>query len=61
MIYQHLWVSPANLTTPLLLDAIKRIIRLTQTHNTALGCYVNDFESGETVVELGGSTHCVRQ
>ena len=38
---------------PLLLDAIKRVITLTQMHNIPLGCYVNDFESGEQWLRLG--------
>ena len=42
-----------ELDHPRLLDAIKEIIRLTQAHNIALGCYVNDFESGEQWLRLG--------
>ena len=42
-----------ELEHPLLLDAIKEIIRLAKAHNTALGCYVNDFESGEQWLHLG--------
>ena len=38
---------------PCLLDAIKEIVRLAQAHNIALGCYVNDFESGEQWLRLG--------
>ena len=38
---------------PLLLDAIKRVITLTQMHDIPLGCYVNDFESGEQWLRLG--------
>ena len=42
-----------ELDHPLLLDAIKEIIKLAEAHNTALGCYVNDFESGEQWLHLG--------
>lgn len=42
-----------ELDHPLLLDAIKKIITLTQMHNVPLGCYVNDFESGEKWLRLG--------
>lgn len=42
-----------ELDHPLLLDAIKQVIRLAQTHNVPLGCYVNDFESGEQWLSLG--------
>ena len=38
---------------PQLLEAIKKIIRRTQTHNIPLGCYVNDFASGEQWLDLG--------
>ena len=38
---------------PLLLDAIRKIITLTQRHNVPLGCYVNDFESGEQWLQQG--------
>ena len=58
-----IFIGPYDLSTsmgisgeldhPLLLDAIKQIIGLTQTHNIALGCYVNDFESGEQWLNLG--------
>ena len=42
-----------ELDHPLLLEAIKEIINLTQTQNIPLGCYVNDFESGEQWLNLG--------
>ena len=42
-----------ELDHPLLLDAIKEIIKLAEAHNTALGCYVNDFEGGEQWLHLG--------
>ena len=42
-----------ELDHPLLLDAIKKVITLTQGHNIPLGCYVNDFESGEQWLRLG--------
>ena len=42
-----------ELDHPLLLDAIKQVIRLAQTHDVPLGCYVNDFESGEQWLSLG--------
>ena len=42
-----------ELNHPLLLEAIKNIINLTQTHNIPLGCYVNDFEGGEQWLNLG--------
>ena len=42
-----------ELDHPLLLDAMKEIISLTQRHNIPLGCYVNDFESGEQWLSLG--------
>ena len=42
-----------ELDHPSLLDAIKAIIDLTQTHDIPLGCYVNDFESGKQWVNLG--------
>ncbi|MXZ01154.1 aldolase, partial [Candidatus Poribacteria bacterium] len=57
------FVGPYDLSTsmgisgeldhPRLLDAIKEIIRLAQAHNIALGCYVNDFESGEQWLRSG--------
>ena len=42
-----------ELDHPLLLDAIKKIIGLTQARNIPLGCYVNDFQSGEQWLNLG--------
>ena len=42
-----------ELNHPRLLEAIKNIIHRTQTHNIPLGCYVNDFESGEQWLNLG--------
>ena len=42
-----------ELNHPLLLEAIKNIINLTQARNIPLGCYVNDFESGEQWLNLG--------
>lgn len=42
-----------QLENPLLLDAIERIIEVAQTYNVHLGCYVNDFESGERWLNLG--------
>ena len=42
-----------ELDHPRLLDAIKEIIGLAQAHNIALGCYVNDFESGEQWLRSG--------
>lgn len=57
------FVGPYDLSTsmgisgeldhPQLLEAIKKIIRHAQTHNIPLGCYVNDFESGEQWLRLG--------
>ena len=38
---------------PQLLEGIKKIVRHTQRHNIPLGCYVNDFESGEQWLNLG--------
>ncbi len=58
-----LFIGPYDLSTsmgisgeldhPDLLDAIKEIIRRAQAHNIALGCYVNDFESGEQWLRSG--------
>lgn len=42
-----------ELDHPLLLEAIKEVINLTQTHHIPLGCYVNDFESGRKWLNLG--------
>ncbi len=42
-----------ELNHPLLLDAIKKVITLTQRYNVPLGCYVNDFENGEQWLRLG--------
>ena len=42
-----------ELDHPLLLDAIKKVITLAQRHNVPLGCYVNNFESGEQWLKLG--------
>ena len=42
-----------ELDHPLLLDAIKKVITLAQQHNVPLGCYVNNFESGEQWLKLG--------
>lgn len=42
-----------ELDHPLLLDTMKKIIDLTQSHNIPLGCYVNDFESGKQWLNLG--------
>ncbi|RKU21875.1 aldolase [Candidatus Poribacteria bacterium] len=57
------FVGPYDLSTsmgisgeldhPQLLEAIKKIIRHAQTHNIPLGCYVNDFESGEQWLRSG--------
>lgn len=57
------FVGPYDLSTsmgisgeldhPLLLDTIKKVIALTQMHNVPLGCYVNDFESGEQWLRHG--------
>lgn len=42
-----------ELDHPLLLDAIKKVITVTQKHNVPLGCYVNDFAGGEQWLRLG--------
>ena len=57
------FVGPYDLSTsmgisgeldhPLLLDAIKKVITLAQRHSVPLGCYVNNFESGEQWLKLG--------
>ena len=58
-----IFIGPYDLSTsmgisgelehPLLLDAIKKVITLTQQYNVPLGCYVNDFESGERWLRSG--------
>ena len=58
-----IFIGPYDLSTsmgisgelehPLLLEAIKRVIALTQQHNVPLGCYVNDFESGKQWLKHG--------